>query len=336
MSDLPLPIRRQVEAVEAMYQPTPEEPETQVPEGGDAPAVETATQVEAPAPAESPAPAPVSAEQAAEPPTPTPKDSEATWEQRYRTLQGMNNRNAADFKQRLGDSQRENAELKRQLAEISKAQAQAPTPADPKDVETFGEDLVGMVQRAIETALGRTTSQLDGRFQTLEQRIDGAAHASSRTAEELFLDRLSEQVPDYEQINVDEGFLAWLGEEDDVYGVPRQDALDRAARALDVARVARVFKAYKATLTPAAPTPVSEAPVDPRAKAKAQLEKQVAPRASTPTPAGSPAAKRTYTAAEVTAFYDAARRGHYRGRDEEFMREEAAINLALAEGRITP
>lgn len=336
MSDLPTPIRRQVEAVEALYQqPTSEDAQPATQEGDGAPAAELAPQVQAAAPEETAAPEPAAPE-AAEPEAPAapPKDSEATWEQRYRTLQGLNNRNAADFKQRLGDKDREIADLKRQVEKLSAAPA--PQPADPKDVETFGEDLVGMVQRTIENAMGRALAQYDGRFQQLEQRLDGTAHAATRTAEELFLERLAEQVPDYAQVNVDDGFLAWLAEDDGVYGVPRQEALDRAAAAMDVDRVARVFKAYKATRMPAAPTPDQAAPADPRAQAKAQLEKQVAPRATAPSPTTAQPAKRVYSAAEVTAFYDSARRGHYRGRDEDFAREEAAINLALAEGRITP
>lgn len=327
MPQLPDPIRRQVEAAEALLpQPTPETPagdEVQD-EAVAAPPPAADEHVAAPAPA--PEAPPVLSDVEPEPPA-KPADSEQTWEQRYRSLQGLTNRNSADFKQRLHARDQELDALRKQVQELTARAEQAKPDVDPNDVETFGEDLVRMVQRAAEQTLARKLAPLDGRLQELDRRVDGTSHAATRTAEELFFAKLREQVPDVDIINTDPGFLHWLAEEDPVYGVTRQSALDQAGAAMDVARVARVFNAYKGTSAPASPV---------HRTVQSQLEKQVAPRATSAPPTAGQPSKRIYTSSEVTAFYDAKRRGAYRNREADAQREEAAINAALAEGRISP
>ena len=46
------------------------------------------------------------------------------------------------------------------------------------------------------------------------------------------------------------------------------------------------------------------------------------------------AVKPIYTEAQIVSFYDARRRGEYRGREQEAAQIEQMINLAIAEGRV--
>jgi hypothetical protein len=126
-------------------------------------------------------------------------------------------------------------------------------------------------------------------------------------------------VPNWEEINTNDAFLAWLGEVDPVYGQPRQAALNAAQQALNSDRAANVFKAFMATLPQ---TPKSN-PVD----------KQVSPKAAAST-APTPTEKPVISQKQVTDFYNEVAKGKYRGREQEAARIEAAINAAMAEGRI--
>lgn len=288
-----------------------------------------AAQVVEPAPV-----APVVAEPVAQAPAPAPEvrpaDPEEKWEARYKTLQGMHNKNMEDMKARVRAVEQQNEQLAAQLT----AQKNAPVPSanpDPKYAEVFGQDLVEMVQRVAEQMLGTAAKQIDDRMSAIEQKLTGTTKAVVQTAEEMFLTRLKEQVPDYVEVNANPDFLGWLAEIDDVYGVPRQDALTRAADALDAERVAKVFKAFKALRTPA-PQPSTE-PAAPVRNVQSELERQVAPStvASNPVPTAQPV---RFRVADVTAFYENLRLGKYRGRDQEAAAIEAQINLALAEGRI--
>jgi hypothetical protein len=193
-------------------------------------------------------------------PTPAPQgDPEEKWEARYKTLQGMHNRNMEDMKTRLRAIEQQNEQLAAQLS----AQKTAPVPSaspDPKYADVFGQDLVEMVQRVAESMFGAAAKQIDDRLAAVEQKLTGTTKAVAQTAEDVFLARLKEAVPDYVEINGNQDFLDWLAEIDEVYGVPRQSALTSAAEALDVVRVAKVFKAFKAMSAPVAPTQVA-APV---------------------------------------------------------------------------
>lgn len=329
MANLPTPIRKQLEQIEELYKPAaalaPAEGEGEPAPAPEPPADEPEavenTQTETPStdaavPAEPPAPAPAPVQ-----------DDEAKWEHRFKTLQGMHNQNMADSKRRLQEANALVADLKKQIASI-KAEKAAPT-VDPKDVETFGEDLLGMVQRVVDAKLGHTQAQMDNRLVDLESQVQGTVQTVTGNAEALFLDRLAAMVPDYEAVNVEQGLLDWLAIVDPIYGEPRQAALDRAVAALNPVAVAAIFNAYKAAKgAAAAPAPGKPSP-------QSQLAKQASPRGSSSTPPAAPAAsKRIYRQSEVAQFYDDVTKGRYRGRQEEMKREEAAINAALAEGRI--
>jgi len=277
--------------------------------------VAEAPAVEPPAVAPEPAPA-------AQAPEPAPKAED--WQHKYKTLQGIHNRHVSDLKDQVSQLSTRLNEVLQRTEQAKPADKPAAPQFDPKDVETFGSDLVEMVRRVAETSFGGAAQAFEARLQRIEQHIQGTSATVAKTAEQVFLDQLERIVPDYKEINVDDGFLAWLAEEDPVYGVPRQNALTAAAQSGDAGRTAAIFNAFKALRAPApAPTP----------KPSAQLEKQVAPRAAS---SGQPAAdpRRTYTVAEVESFYRDVAQGRFRGRDEEVARIEAVFNNALSEGRI--
>ena len=304
---LPQKAQAQLDAAETLLQQMNAEPAPAAPPEAAAPAEPQPTPQEAAPPAPAPSPD-LSAEQ--------------TFEQRYRSLQGVHR----SMEQKVRDALAQNAQLQ---AELEKAR-RAPEPkqevaVDPRDADVFGSDLVDMVKRVSETVLGHTLQKLDARLSGIERQMQGTAQTVSNTAEDVFLTRLREQVPDYATVNSDPAFLQWLGEEDPVYGVPRQEALTAAANALDYNRVAKVFLAFKKSVEPAARAPAAGPP--------SKLERQIAPSSvSAPTPQAQE--PQYMTVAQVQAFYEDVRAGKYRGRDAEYAQREAFINNALANGRI--
>lgn len=334
MNNLPTAVRKQLESIDAMYvdpsaAPGDEQPQSEEPsEGAPAPAAEVAEQHGDGQPATAPAQEPTDAPAAPAPtPAATTKDDAAVWEQRYKTLQGMVNQTSADQKARLKEAQAQIAELNKQLAQ---AKAEKTQPIDPKLIETFGEEMLTMVREVVKAEAAQTINSLQSRLDGVETRLDGTADVVTGTAEGLFLERLRQLDPGYESQNTDAGFIAWLQEPDPVYGVPRQQALDSAVQNLDAQRVASVFRAYRDQTAPA-PAAAPAAP----ASARARLEKQVSPRTNAGSPPTTlPAAKKVYSQSEVAAFYDDIAKGRYRGRDDDMAREEAAINQAIAEGRV--
>ncbi len=261
---------------------------------------------------------------------PAPPPAVEDWQQKYRSLQGM-------FAQKTGELQAQNkayesqmTQMQRQLDALAQSRKQEEvkekTAADPSDVENFGADLVGMVQRYAERVFRAMSEQfssqaaaLDSRVSALEQQVRGVSTRTEATIEQQFYATLGALVPEWERVNQDPRWLSWLGETDPVYGATRQVALDAAHQAYDAQRVANVFRAFTSTL----PT-----------KASNSLANQVAPNGAAAAAPSGPAAKQILSAKFVEKFYNDMAKGKYNGREAEAQRIEAEINQAAGEGRI--
>jgi hypothetical protein len=324
MATLPRTVQRQLEAADAIVEKinTPAEPAADQKDEGQASATE-GDQVEA-------ANQPGEGNESVKPEAPQPSAQQVDWEHKFKTLQGLFN---AEVPKLQGQVKQLNAKLQEVQTSVEQSKAKVDLPEDTrpetnaKDVEAFGEDLVEMVQRQFSGSIKALSAKIDtlltplaARVQTLEQQLQGTESAVKLTAEEVFFDRLSKTVPDWEQLNVDQRFLNWLEQVDPVYGEPRKAALTIARRNLDVARVTAVFSAFKDTL-----------PKQPKTDT---LAKQISPKSGTASVTPKPDQKPVIRESEVTAFYHDVATGKYRGRDKEMAEREAVINLALAEGRI--
>ena len=243
-------------------------------------------------------------------PVVAPEPPKADFEHKYRVLQGMYE---ADVKQ----VKRSQQELAAEIAALKKAPAPPPAQPDAKDIDTFGADLIAMVQRYAEAQ----QAAVDARLIALEQKVGMVAEQATGNAKRSFFQELERAVPDYRDINADDRWLAWLGEQDSMFGFTRQAALDDAQAKGDVARLAGFFSAFKNSL-PAAPAP------------DASLSQQVVPSGvGSPTPLREPAKPRISQKA-ITDFYNDVSRGKYAGRDDVMNQLEMQINLAVAEGRV--
>jgi hypothetical protein len=302
---LPQRVQEQLQAAEAMEQ---QEQAAREAAAKAAPTVSLADLTAQPQnPPASEPPAPV----AAVPPPVAPKED---FEQKYRTLQGMYSADVKQMRTQIG-------QLVEQVRSLqTKEPEPPPAPAtDPQDIVKFGEDMMEMVQRYVTNAVTAVTA----RIEALERTVNGVNEKAALTAEQQFYTLLDQLQPDWKQINEDPRWLAWLGVKDDVYGVPRQAALDRAFQQEDARQVAKVFQAFVASLpkTPAQPT----------------LDNQVVPDSAggttppTPTPNKPMLSERA-----ITAFYNDVARGVYVGRQAEQDALEAQINAAVAEGRVRP
>jgi hypothetical protein len=256
---------------------------------------------------------------------------EETWERKYLTLKGMYDAEVP----RLHSQMREmNQQVQGLIAEAATAKAQQPRPepvtAKPliteQDKEAFGSDLLDLIDRATEQKLAGNRdleAQLRSEINELKSKLGNVTERQGVSDKDRYEAALSSQVPDWEAMNIDQGFLTWLAEVDPVYGMPRQYALTNAYESLDANRTATIFKQYKATLAPVQ-----------RPQANRELQRQVAPTRShtSPAPTTSSADKRLYTTSDIDSFYTEWRRGMI---DEaEAVQIERDIHAAINEGRI--
>lgn len=268
----------------------------------------------------------------------TDTQEKETWEQKYKTLQGMYNKDVPRLNASNREMQNRVAQLEQLLSTMNnqpKPQA-APVSNDPliteADVKEYG-DSIDVMRRAareeVNAANGRI-AQLEAMVQQMQgvvpqvQQVQAAQKASS---EQAFWNQLSSAVPNWEEINDNPDFQTWLLEMDPLSGISRQTYLDDAQRNLDVPRVVNFFKSWEQA------TGKTIDAQEKRPSTNSQLEKQVSPGRGR---SGRPAVQegQKYSPADITAFFDAVRKGRYKGREEERGRIERDIFAAQREGRI--
>lgn len=255
---------------------------------------------------------------------------DSKWEAKYHTLKGMYDAEVP----RLHSQVRElNAQVQTLIAEVERAKVQQPEPKattesliTEQDKEAFGPDLIDLIERAAESKV----STLRGREADLMKEISDLKSQLGTVSEkqvvsdnDRFLTGLTRLVPDWETLNTDPGFLAWLAEEDPVYGISRQVALTSSYERLELDRVASVFNAYKKLVGEPKPKP----------KVNPELQRQVAPaRSRSAAPPADSQNERYYSQGEIAQFYEDWRRGLID--NDDAVRIEKEIHAAITEGRV--
>lgn len=275
------------------------------------------------------------------PPPETPADD--GWEQKYKTLQGMYNKEVPGLRRQLQQMEADMEAMRRYMATIAQqteAPAAAPAPTSAaqhhvtaEEVEAYGKDFVDVVQRASLDAMDPYVKKLEARLAQFEQMMGGVAQQTQQSARAALYKDLAAAVPKWEQINSSSEFYAWLDEADPYSGVPRQAMLNRAFEQNDTARVINFFKGFLRDSGAASET--EQGTPTPEAAGRADLRTMVSPgktRSSTTTP--SKTNERIWSQTDIASFYSDVINGKYRGDDARKNAIEREIVTAINEGRI--
>lgn len=264
------------------------------------------------------------------------KDNEETYEKRYKTLQGMYN---ADTVRLRAENQQLNQRLT-QMEQLLSSLSASPAPAyaadkkliTDKDIEEYG-DSIEVMRRVSEeslTARDNRIAELEHMIRQMQisvlPRVEQVAQKQAVSSEQSFWAELSAKVPNWRDINADQGFLDWLMEVDPLTGVARQNYLEDAQRSMDVYRVANFFNAWQGN--------GSQQVAQPPRSAVSELDRQVAPGRSRNGNGPAASQSKTYTRADITKFFDDVRKGVYRGKEADRDRIERDIFAAQREDRI--
>lgn len=293
-------------------------------------------------------PAPVAQQpDPAQPPAPAqPPMDDAT---RIRNLeQGLSAMNG-----RLAKSEREKAGLQSHIAGLERTiatmSAQTPAPAaqpdpalsassliSPDQREEFGNELIDVAGRAAEERLSPKLKNLEETVGRLSSQIEQSATEKFAAARGALFQYMTDNLPNWEQMNVDDKFLNWLDLSDKFSGVKRADLLKAAYDANDSPRVLAFFKGYLSEEAAVAPAPsVPDTTMNPQTGGeKVDLASLAAPgRAKSPA-SQTPQSKPIYSRAQIAAFYVDVTAGRYRGKEDEKARIENDIFAAQQEGRV--
>lgn len=296
-----------------------------------------------PTPAPTPAPAPVTPQGNEPPPPAAPQLSpEAELEvQRVRSEEG---RRRKALETQLATAADRLAALENMVEQLQRAAATAPAAAPaaptrlitPQEEEAFGNEMLDVMGRRAKETISPELAELRATVASLEQKLTGTVQQTKTTAKQTMLTNLDRDLPEWRAINVRPEFKSWLALPDPYSGVSRNSMLLSAYEQNDTSRVLAFFNGFVSELAAEAPVqlppPVSATP---QAPPKPGLESLAAPgRARTSAQPNAPAEKQIITTADVNAFYDAKRKGVYRGREAEADALEQELFLAQREGRV--
>lgn len=321
---LPKQVEAQLKEIEAI--------EKQLAQGQDpqpAPAEPVVTESPQPTEPVDPNPADTAQKTVESKPAPaTPEVPEETWQQKYKTLKGMYDAEVPRLHAELRD-------LKATVESLRKATETKPVeptkPAAPEklvtdeDVAAFGQDLIEVqrkVAREVAAEFRKDIEDLRAENATLREQL---TKTGTQVTEASFEQRLHRLVPDFDVVNTDPKWIAWLNEVDPLLRGPRKLVAQEAYSRGDAEAVADYVKLFRQ----------ATAPVEPQAKVTEELERQIQPsRSAASTQTASPKGK-VYTTGDINKMFQKVAQLGNQGKVDEARKLEAEIDAAYMEGRVT-
>jgi hypothetical protein len=251
------------------------------------------------------------------------------FEHKFKTLEGMfkaqNRRHAEEvqgYQEEITSLKSEVTNLRTDLRNIQKASSSQFTDEElgitQEMIEGFDEHSINLVRQATSVTaknmIAKLQAQMDEEIAPLKEQLSKVSQPTV-LSEEDFFDALGEKVPDWRTINDDPAFLQWLGEEDEITGVIRNDHLQAAAAKRDVKQTAKIFNVYTKSL-PKKKTP-SPQPVS--------------------VPSGEPSGSKAptnLTAADYKQFKSEVARGRWKNRPKDKKRMEELFDSAIQAGTL--
>jgi hypothetical protein len=115
----------------------------------------------------------------------------------------------------------------------------APNYLTQDDFNNYGTDLIGLSQRAAAQAFAPHLQALDQQNAELRRQV-------AEQARRAMHERVAAAVPNWQEVNNNPHWLAWLSETDPLTGATRQQVLDDAIAAGSADRVIAFFQTFQA------------------------------------------------------------------------------------------
>jgi hypothetical protein len=268
----------------------------------------------------------------AKPADTSPTDvADETFEHKYKTLLGKYDAEVPRLQQQVRD-------LKLKLDAFEKAKAETPSePTKSKekvsyvtdaDRAEFGEELLDVQRRVAREVAEEYQEQIAAQAKVIKELEAKITNTGSQIGQMTFAQKLTQLVPDFEQVDRDERWVAWLNGHDPMLRAPRRTQAKAAFDAGDAEAVAHYVNLWKASIAD------TQEPV--KAKRQAELEKQVAPNRSANSVKTQSVGRdsKVYSAREVEAAWTKIRTLNTRGMVDDAAKLEAEITAAYLEGRV--
>ena len=280
-------------------------------------------------------PVPPQSESAAQaPPPPAPPSDD--FRQKYDVLRSKYDVEIPTLHSQLAESNDRIRSLEKMLAQLAERQA-APPAAEPEqyvkpeDINEYGKDFFDVVGRRAKEVVSQEVKELRAKVAEFEKKFSETTDKQQVSRRQQVFTLLGQRVPNWQAINSDQRFLAWLAQEDVLSGQQRKELLSKAFEANHAERVVGFFETFLKEDS-GANASGTQAQAAPARQPQVPIENLVAPGSTRAPAPAAPGEKRMWTEAEIAQLYAARRRRQVS--DEEFKALEKDILAAMMEGRV--
>jgi hypothetical protein len=253
------------------------------------------------------------------------------FKQKYSTLRGKYDAEVPRLHQQIRDLTEQLGSVRKDIEAAGKLKSEEPKEkisyVTDADREEYGDDLIDFQRRVAK----EVSHDYEGRFEQQEKVLSDLREQVKSTGTQLgemdFTQRLRQLVPDFDQIDKDSRWVAWLDEVDPMTRGPRRDQAQSAFNAGDAEAVAHYVGLFRDSHNP------KEQSKSPR---QSELEKQVAPNRSASSTAVASAGKgdKVYSTKEIDNAWTKIRTLNTKGKYDDAAKLEAELTVAYMEGRV--
>jgi len=245
----------------------------------------------------------------------------AYWKQKYNTLKGMYDAEVPRYTAQIRELKRDLQDLQSNIESLKQSPVvdQKVGDINPDDFEEYGEDMKKLVQQV--SSLMRNVNKLQDENTKLKKEVTSVAKASHDMSYNDFLKQVRQQVPQFNEQDVDPEFLQWIDS--------RNIDLNKVAKDRNVKKAVEIYSDYAKLSGKYQTDPPKEEEVD-RSKSD-RVKQQVAPPRSRPAPVEEKG-KKQWTRADVDQVYKDIIKGKYT--EQEAFKLKQQIFKAQSDGRI--
>jgi len=293
-----------------------------------------------PAPEVKPETPPKPAESAAPEVKPEVKHDAAYWEKRFQTVQGMFDAEVRPLRDQNKVLLAQVQTMQEQIASLQKPEVKQPAKerlVSEKDVAEYGVELIDVQRRVAQEVFNEHVVPLQEEIRRRDTEIKELVQALNKTDNAVntmsFEQRLALAVPDFNQINADPVWIAYLEEPDPYTGEPRRVFAEFAYNNGLVDKVKQVVTHFKSTIGQKPNTPTAEETE--RAQRQAELDRQITPTRTNSQPTTTPSVNtRMYTEQNMVDGFAQVRKLNAAGKYDDAAKLEAELSLAYMENRV--
>lgn len=254
-----------------------------------------------------------------------------SFKQKYATLRGKYDAEVPRLHQQVKELTDQMNAIREEAYAAKKVEAEKPKEkvsyVTDADREEYGDDLIDFQRRVAKEVSQDYEERFEQQSRVIQDLQSKISNTDNQVGEVGFTQKLNALVPEFDQLDNDERWVAWLNEIDPMTRGPRRDQAQAAFNSGDAEAVAHYVSLFRGSVEPVA---------NGKSDRQTELEKQVTPSRSASTVASKSSnnSSKVYSEKELDRGWTKIRDLNSQGKYDDAEKLEAELTVAYMEGRV--